>query len=333
MMMMMMIITIQDQVVAARCHHKHIIKMDVQNTRCRLCKKEQETILYLISACTQSRPTAKENSIVSRIIRQYCVEHASRVNHLALTHMQPENIFELLGRSLFSWLDLKNLAGPLTTHIFNIPQVRSRLEKLMGTNYVNLTDRVYMQRLQQRILEDYEDSMDKRIKVREEEEMERVKNLVLIGKIPLDQAPPEMARHPIMLIENYCNRLIAERRAKIKMYKIKIPKYLYWDDTPDPPTGLSIEMGHVFGQDGDKLCQPVEKHIESSEEEDLQLGYMMAMEEFDKAKYENNLVKKLLSCETVEEMYALADDIIGILKSLDENNKMPDDISDSFSGS
>ncbi|XP_060518085.1 uncharacterized protein LOC132696944 [Cylas formicarius] len=218
-------------------------------------------------------------------------------------------------------------------YAFNIPQVRSRLEKLMGTNYVNLTDRVYMQRLQQRILEDYEDSMDKRIKVREEEEMERVKNLVLIGKIPLDQAPPEMARHPIMLIENYCNRLIAERRAKIKMYKIKIPKYLYWDDTPDPPTGLSIEMGHVFGQDGDKLCQPVEKHIESSEEEDLQLGYMMAMEEFDKAKYENNLVKKLLSCETVEEMYALADDIIGILKSLDENNKMPDDISDSFSGS
>lgn len=47
--------------------------------------------------------------------------------------------------------------------------------------------------------------------------MERVKNLVLIGKIPINHAPPEMAQHPVMLIENHCNKLIAERRAKVKM--------------------------------------------------------------------------------------------------------------------
>jgi len=51
--------------------------------------------------------------------------------------------------------------------------------------------------------------------------MERVKNLVLNGKIPLDQAPPEMERHPIMLIEKHCNRLIAERRAKVRAYSEK----------------------------------------------------------------------------------------------------------------
>lgn len=45
--------------------------------------------------------------------------------------------------------------------------------------------------------------------------MERVKNLVLIGKIPMDKAPPEMAKHPVMLIEKYCNKVIAEKRAKV----------------------------------------------------------------------------------------------------------------------
>jgi len=37
----------------------------------------------------------------------------------------------------------------------------------MGTNYVRLTDRDYMQKLQERILEDYEDQMNKRIRMRE----------------------------------------------------------------------------------------------------------------------------------------------------------------------
>lgn len=52
--------------------------------------------------------------------------------------------------------------------------------------------------------------------------MERVKNLVLTGKIPLDQAPPEMANHPVRLIELYCQKLIAERRAKVNSEKRKL---------------------------------------------------------------------------------------------------------------
>lgn len=31
----------------------------------------------------------------------------------------------------------------------------------------------------------------------------------------MDEAPPEMAKHPVMLIEKYCNKVIAERRAKV----------------------------------------------------------------------------------------------------------------------
>lgn len=52
-------------------------------------------------------------------------------------------------------------------HRFSHPHIRSRLEKLMGSNRVSLTDRKYMLRLQERILEEYAESMDKRIKVRE----------------------------------------------------------------------------------------------------------------------------------------------------------------------
>lgn len=143
--------------------------------------------------------------------------------------------------------------------------------------------------------------------------MERVKNLVLNGKIPLDQAPPEMERHPIMLIEKHCNRLIAERRAKvrayseksvcwslflqIKIYKVKIPTYLYWDDTPDPPSGLSIESGHVFRKQGEKLCHPVERHLKQTEDEDVAAGYMLLQEDYDKINFESPLIRQLMSCE------------------------------------
>ncbi|XP_066251256.1 uncharacterized protein [Euwallacea similis] len=212
---------------------------------------------------------------------------------------------------------LKNVHVATSLCRFNVPQVRTRIEKLMGTNCVSLTDRNYMQKLQDRILEDYGEQMEKRIKVREEDEMERVKNLVLVGKIPLDQAPQEMAHHPMMLIENYCNQLIAERRAKIKIYKVKIPTYLYWDDTPDPPSALSIESEQLFRQ-GEKFCRP----LEITEDEDNKAGYVMPQEDYDRIKYESPLIKQLMICETVEEMYALADDIIGTLKTINETAKV-----------
>ncbi|GJQ67217.1 hypothetical protein Trydic_g8123 [Trypoxylus dichotomus] len=203
-------------------------------------------------------------------------------------------------------------------YAFSHSHVRSRLEKLMGSNVVSLTDRGYMQRLQERILEDYAQSMSKRIATRQAEEMERVKNLVLIGKIPLENAPPEMANHPVMLIEMYCNKLIAERRAKIKVQKIHIPNYLYWDDTPDPPSGLCIEKGHVFRKNDQSLCTPPERFLLATEEEEIENRYMFSSEEFENMKYEDPLVKDLKDCETVEEMYELADEIIGVLKTIAE---------------
>lgn len=52
------------------------------------------------------------------------------------------------------------------------------------------------------------------------DEMERVKNLVLTGKVPFSKAPPEMFDHPVMVIERYCQKLIAERRAKVSCFYI-----------------------------------------------------------------------------------------------------------------
>ncbi|KAK9686465.1 hypothetical protein QE152_g37174 [Popillia japonica] len=241
---------------------------------------------------------------------------------------------------------------------FSHPHVRSRLEKLMGSNVVSLTDRGYMQRLQERILEDYAQNMCKRIATRQAEEMERVKNLVLIGKIPLEHAPPEMANHPVMLIEMYCNKLIDERRAKvykycivlehappemanhpvmliemycnkliderrakIKLQKIHIPNYLYWDDTPDPPSGLCIEKGHAFRKNDQSLCTSPERLLIPTEEEEIENRYMFSSEEFENMKYEDPLIKDLKECETVEEMYALADEIIGVLKTITERKE------------
>lgn len=206
---------------------------------------------------------------------------------------------------------------PPIQYAFSHPYVRAKLEKLMGSNLVSLTDRDYMQRLQERILEDYGHCMTKRIDLRKKEEMERMKNLVLTGKIPLDQAPPEMANHPVMLIEAYCNKLIAERRAKIKVPQIYIPNHLYWDDTPDPPSGLSIESGHMFRSGSDRLCSPPDRFLANTDEDELAGGYMFTPEDYARMKYESPLIKQLRECMTVEEMYELADKIIGVLKSLE----------------
>nr|CAI5836439.1 unnamed protein product [Callosobruchus analis] len=234
---------------------------------------------------------------------------------------------EMVSSKAMSWWDKRSIQ-----YAFSHPQIRCRLEKLMGSHIVSLTNRQYMQTLQERILDEYAEAMDKRIKNREEEELERVKNLVLIGKIPFSQAPAEMANHPVMLIEKYCNKLIAERRAKIKVYKVKIPTYLYSDDTPDPESGLAIEKGHVFSPPSVKLCQPYERFLppEPVEDEEGVVAegeepevdeYMIDQEKFDLMYYEDPLVKQLKSCETIEELYELADEIIGFLRCIDDKER------------
>jgi hypothetical protein len=205
-------------------------------------------------------------------------------------------------------------------YAFSHPHIRTKLEKLMGSNIVYLTDRQYMVKLQERILQDYANAMDSRIFDRQLEEQERVKNLVLSGKIPLEQAPPEMANHPVMLIDQTCKKILAERRAKTM--KVYIPRYLYCDDTPDPPSGLSIELGHVLRKDNNCLCVPPDIFLAQEESECIADGYMMPDKEYEKYKYESYSIKELEACQTVDQMYALANDIVGALKTLAEPKRV-----------
>lgn len=52
-------------------------------------------------------------------------------------------------------------------HSFNLPRISARLERLMGTNVVKLTDRAYMKELRERIDEDYRKQLLARIRARE----------------------------------------------------------------------------------------------------------------------------------------------------------------------
>ncbi|KAL3282777.1 hypothetical protein HHI36_005944 [Cryptolaemus montrouzieri] len=187
----------------------------------------------------------------------------------------------------------------------------------MGVNCVSLMDREYMQKLQHRILVEYANSAEKRIKSREMDEMERVKNLVLTGKVPFANAPPEMYDHPVMVIERYCQKLIAERRAKIKVPKVNIPNHLYWDDTIDPPSGLTIEKGHMFRDSMDRICIPPDRFLEVDDDNDIEYGYMLTNAEFETLRYEDPKIKELKECQTVEDLYRLSDEVIGNLKTME----------------
>ncbi|VEN52519.1 unnamed protein product [Callosobruchus maculatus] len=194
----------------------------------------------------------------------------------------------------------------------------------MGSNIVSLTDREYMQRLQEKLLQDYADSMNERIKNREGEELDRVKNLVLIGKIPIHQAPPEMSDHPVMLIEKYCNAVNAQKKSKIKVCKVKEPPYPDLDEAPNPDSKLSMDEDHELPPTHVKLCTAYEKFLGSMEdsEEPEQEEYIIDKEQLDVIRYEDPLLKQLRDCETVEELYEVADQIIGALRTIDEKDRV-----------
>ncbi|XP_055915928.1 trichohyalin isoform X2 [Eupeodes corollae] len=102
---------------------------------------------------------------------------------------------------------------------FNLPRISAKLERLMGTNVVRLTDRKYMRELRQRIDEDYRMQLSNRIKNREIKELERERNLILDGKT--DAIPEELSADPIFVVNKRANIEIVKRRAKLKTNREK----------------------------------------------------------------------------------------------------------------
>ncbi|KAH8378135.1 hypothetical protein KR093_009455, partial [Drosophila rubida] len=102
---------------------------------------------------------------------------------------------------------------------FNLPRISARLERLMGTNVVKLTDRAYMKELRERIDEDYRKQLLARIKARELKEVERERMLIIEGKS--DIIPEELADDPIFMVNKDANTEILKERSKLKTSREK----------------------------------------------------------------------------------------------------------------
>ncbi|XP_030238805.1 apical junction molecule isoform X1 [Drosophila navojoa] len=102
---------------------------------------------------------------------------------------------------------------------FNLPRISARLERLMGTNVVKLTDRAYMKQLRERIDEDYRKQLLARIRARELREVERERMLIIEGKS--DIIPEELANDPIFMVNKDANMEIQRERAKLKTSREK----------------------------------------------------------------------------------------------------------------
>ncbi|KAH8403132.1 hypothetical protein KR222_005768, partial [Zaprionus bogoriensis] len=102
---------------------------------------------------------------------------------------------------------------------FNLPRISARLERLMGTNVVKLTDRAYMKQLRERIDEDYRKQLLARIRARELKEVERERMLIIEGKS--DIIPEELADDPIFMVNKDANTEILKERSKLKTSREK----------------------------------------------------------------------------------------------------------------
>nr|CAI5847602.1 unnamed protein product [Callosobruchus analis] len=108
-----------------------------------------------------------------------------------------------------------------------------------------------------------------------------------------------MSDHPVMLIEKYCSEVNAQKKPKVKVYKMKKPTYPDLDEAPNPDLALPMNEGHVLPPTHVKLCTAYEKFLGSMEEsEELEQDeYIIAPEQLEAIRYEDPLLKQLRDCE------------------------------------
>ncbi|XP_031786546.1 uncharacterized protein LOC103317755 isoform X1 [Nasonia vitripennis] len=234
--------------------------------------------------------------------------------------------------------------GNLVDCSFSCPTVRSRLELLMGSNVVRLTDRKYMLRLMSRIRQDHESQQEARIQDRKTRELMRTKKMILNRFIPVQEAPSEIRQYPLFQLYLYCDAIIEQRRRKRVAKKVKISKSLYRllypekitdeaaiatteeevaseEDKPEPTKEAVVD-------DATETVPVTREELEAAAKEkelaeDVENGYAFSREEYENLHYEAENVKKLKETRTVDEMYAKAHEIVGLLFSLagDEKRK------------
>ncbi|XP_068621526.1 uncharacterized protein [Battus philenor] len=197
-------------------------------------------------------------------------------------------------------------------YAFLHPHVRARLEKHMGSNLVRLTDKSYMTELEERIRSVNEENLNKRISTRVLDEMERLKRLILVGKTPLKECPPELFHHPVFVFWRMVNREVArasKKRAEAYLRKLKASQKA--DQTMGEEVEAEEHDDESLKLTPEELLAKCREELDELKEEDIENGFRFTDERFAQLKYETNDIKTLKSLSTVEELYALADKIIG----------------------
>ncbi|KAJ2944590.1 hypothetical protein O0L34_g3943 [Tuta absoluta] len=201
-------------------------------------------------------------------------------------------------------------------YAFAHPHVRARLEKHTGTNMVRLTDKSYMSELEDRIREVNEEALNKRITTRVMDEMERLKRLILVGKTPLKECPPELFHHPVFVFWRMVNREVArasKKRADIYYRKLKASQKIDVTTEEEVEEEQQQEAEQLTTE---QLLERCRAELEEQKQGDIEKGVRFTDEQYAQLKYETKEIKELKNLTTVEELYALADKIIGTKRLL-----------------
>ncbi|XP_044766265.1 uncharacterized protein LOC123322386 [Coccinella septempunctata] len=91
------IFAIQDQVVPTRNYIKHIIKKQIENTKCRLCNKAEETVLHLTSGCSSIAGTKylSRHDNMGKVVHQLIAQREELIRQFTPHHIyMPASILE-----------------------------------------------------------------------------------------------------------------------------------------------------------------------------------------------------------------------------------------------
>uniref|UniRef100_A0A8D8XGM2 Uncharacterized protein n=1 Tax=Cacopsylla melanoneura TaxID=428564 RepID=A0A8D8XGM2_9HEMI len=220
----------------------------------------------------------------------------------------------------------------------------------MGSNVVRLTDRNYMLSLRKKIQQEYEDSVRKRIQSREQAEIDRQKKLILDGKMSFSEAPPELTNHPVFKITQITHQMLDDKKKKSKRRKVTpsssanpssrsagsdSQQSLSSEPATTHPPSNRLSVGgssekrsrRNSGEGVTKLdATPTETSSDSARDSggglmedtggtllEFEPEFKFTQEQFDKLRYETESVKILRGLETVDEIYEMANRIIGEL--------------------
>ncbi|CAB3251385.1 unnamed protein product [Arctia plantaginis] len=177
---------------------------------------------------------------------------------------------------------------------FAHPHVRARLEKHMGSNLVKLTDKSYMTELEERIRAVNEEGLNKRISARVLDEMERLKRLILVGKTPLKECPPELYHHPVFVFWRMVNREVARASKKrADAYYRKLNASQKTEQAVDEEAEQEQEEEEHEQITPEQLLAKCKAEIEAQKQIDIERGVRFTDEQFAQLKYETNDVKTL----------------------------------------